>query len=52
LNTLERKHGSGDSGDLRQAYDIDPDAFRSLIEALVELDQPVDPELISLAGLG
>jgi hypothetical protein len=36
---------------LRDAYDIAPLAFASLIEALVNLGADVDPELVRLADI-
>lgn len=36
---------------LRELHDVDAEAFSLLIEAMVQLGQPVDEELQQLAGL-
>jgi hypothetical protein len=44
-------NGGDDPPNLRAAYDLDPEAFAKLIEALVALGAQVDADLIQLAGL-
>jgi hypothetical protein len=44
-------NGGDDPPNLRAAYDLDPEAFAKLIEALVALGAQVEPDLIQLAGL-
>lgn len=44
-------NGGEDPPNLRAAYDLDPEAFAKLIEALVSLGARVDADLIQLAGL-
>jgi hypothetical protein len=51
LKDIVAANGGEEPARLRDAYDIAPEAFASLIEALVNLGADVDPELVQLAGL-
>ena len=44
-------NGGDDPPNLRAAYDLDPEAFAKLIEALLALGAQVAPDLIQLAGI-
>jgi hypothetical protein len=51
LADMTTANGGVEPPNLRAAYDIAPQAFARLIEALVQLGADVDPELVHLAGL-
>ncbi|MGB6499936.1 MAG: hypothetical protein WBG19_00840 [Thermoplasmata archaeon] len=51
LAAISAANGGDDPPNLRAAYDLDPEAFAKLIEALVALGARVEPDLIQLAGL-
>lgn len=51
LDEIIAANGGHEPATIRDAYDVDPAAFGSLIEALVALGIPVDAELIALARL-
>lgn len=51
IDTIVAKNGGTQPARLRDAYDVDPEAFGLLIEALVALGASVDKEMRSLARL-
>lgn len=51
LDALAAANGGTLPARLLDAYDVDPEAFAKLIEALAQLGADVDPELASLARL-
>jgi len=51
LDAITEANGGVEPTRLRDAYDIAPLAFASLIEALVNLGADVDPELVRLADI-
>jgi hypothetical protein len=51
LDDITAANGGVEPARLRDAYDIAPGAFASLIEALVNLGADVEDELVQLAGV-
>jgi hypothetical protein len=51
LDAIESANGGTLPATLREAYDVDREAFASLIEALANLGADIDPEMTALAGL-
>jgi hypothetical protein len=51
LAAIEAANGGTLPPRLLDAYDVDPEAFGKLIEAIVQLGGDVDDELARLAGL-
>jgi hypothetical protein len=51
LADIAAANGGVEPATLRAAYDVAPEPFARLIEALVQLGADVDPELVHLAGL-
>ena len=51
LEDIAAANGGIEPSTLRAAYDVAPEPFARLIEALVQLGADVDPELVHLAGL-
>lgn len=51
LAAIAEANGGTDPASIRDAYDVDPQAFARMIEGMLALGSDVSPELIALAGL-